>query len=149
MTRLYESQLFMFYNDTFNSYVKMYVNTIFFLLLNDFYCNDYNLLKEHHLRALRFVPNILLLQRALLKSFQRKLDRSEGTKITLEEIVHGKALPIFCSFYNIFTYLFESIKLNFLNIILICLKSLSVIEWCTELHSFDLTYFLRENSEYT
>ncbi|XP_062572465.1 E3 ubiquitin-protein ligase rnf213-alpha-like [Saccostrea cucullata] len=45
--------------------------------------------EEHHLRAIRLVPNILKLQRMLIQRYQRKLDRAEATTITIEDMIQS------------------------------------------------------------
>ncbi|XP_052087598.1 E3 ubiquitin-protein ligase rnf213-alpha-like isoform X5 [Mytilus californianus] len=42
------------------------------------------LMEDHHLRVLRFIPNIIRLQKMLMQKYSRKLDRAEGTLITIE-----------------------------------------------------------------
>ncbi|KAK3585576.1 hypothetical protein CHS0354_036763 [Potamilus streckersoni] len=52
--------------------------------------------EEHHLRAIRFLPSILKLQRILFQKYQRKLDRAEASTITVEMLKrqsHGDELP--------------------------------------------------------
>ncbi|KAK3585575.1 hypothetical protein CHS0354_036762 [Potamilus streckersoni] len=52
--------------------------------------------EEHHLRAIRYLPNILKLQRILFQKYQRKLDRAEASTITVEMLKkqsHGDELP--------------------------------------------------------
>ncbi|KAL3881517.1 hypothetical protein ACJMK2_027949 [Sinanodonta woodiana] len=45
---------------------------------------DLFLKEEHHLRAIRYLPSILKLQRILFQKYQRKLDRAEASTITVE-----------------------------------------------------------------
>ncbi|KAL3881507.1 hypothetical protein ACJMK2_027939 [Sinanodonta woodiana] len=40
--------------------------------------------EDHHLRAIRYLPSILKLQRILFQKYQRKLDRAEASTITVE-----------------------------------------------------------------
>ncbi|XP_053388236.1 E3 ubiquitin-protein ligase rnf213-alpha-like [Mercenaria mercenaria] len=40
--------------------------------------------EEHHLRALRYIPSILRLHQALLFKYQKKIDKTEASKITVE-----------------------------------------------------------------
>ncbi|KAL4233165.1 hypothetical protein ACF0H5_007850 [Mactra antiquata] len=42
--------------------------------------------EEHYLRALRFIPSILKLQRALIQKYQRKLDKAEASQITVSQL---------------------------------------------------------------
>ncbi|KAK3585587.1 hypothetical protein CHS0354_036774 [Potamilus streckersoni] len=52
--------------------------------------------EEHHLRAIRYLPSILKLQRILFQKYQRKLDRAEASTITVEMLrkqSHGDELP--------------------------------------------------------
>ncbi|KAK3585578.1 hypothetical protein CHS0354_036765 [Potamilus streckersoni] len=42
--------------------------------------------EEHHLRAIRYLPSILKLQRILFQKYQRKLDRAEASTITVETL---------------------------------------------------------------
>jgi DNA-binding Xre family transcriptional regulator len=43
-------------------------------------------LQEHHLRAIRFVPSIIRLQKMLIQKYSRKLDRAEATTLTIQEV---------------------------------------------------------------
>ncbi|XP_061169274.1 E3 ubiquitin-protein ligase rnf213-alpha-like [Saccostrea echinata] len=45
--------------------------------------------EEHHLRAIRLVPNILKLQRVLIQRYQRKLDRVEATRMSIEDMIES------------------------------------------------------------
>ncbi|XP_062573630.1 E3 ubiquitin-protein ligase rnf213-alpha-like, partial [Saccostrea cucullata] len=45
--------------------------------------------EEHHLRAIRLVPNILKLQRMLIQRYQRKLDRIEASRISIEDMIES------------------------------------------------------------
>ncbi|KAL3881508.1 hypothetical protein ACJMK2_027940, partial [Sinanodonta woodiana] len=42
--------------------------------------------EDHHLRAIRYLPSILKLQRILFQKYQRKLDRAEASTITVETL---------------------------------------------------------------
>ncbi|KAL3881510.1 hypothetical protein ACJMK2_027942 [Sinanodonta woodiana] len=42
--------------------------------------------EEHHLRAIRYLPSILKLQRVLFQKYQRKLNRGEASTITVETL---------------------------------------------------------------
>ena len=40
-------------------------------------------LQEHELRALRFLPDIVKLQRLLMDKFHRRIDRQEAEQVTV------------------------------------------------------------------
>ncbi|XP_063404431.1 E3 ubiquitin-protein ligase rnf213-alpha-like [Mytilus trossulus] len=42
--------------------------------------------EEHHLRAIRFVPSIIRLQKMLMQKYNRKLDRAEATTLTIADV---------------------------------------------------------------
>ncbi|VDI19307.1 Hypothetical predicted protein [Mytilus galloprovincialis] len=42
--------------------------------------------EEHHLRAVRFVPSIIRLQKMLIQKYSRKLDRAEATTLTISDV---------------------------------------------------------------
>ncbi|XP_052062678.1 E3 ubiquitin-protein ligase rnf213-alpha-like isoform X2 [Mytilus californianus] len=42
--------------------------------------------EEHHLRAIRFIPSIMRLQRMLIQKYGRKLDRAEATILTIDTV---------------------------------------------------------------
>ncbi|XP_052062754.1 E3 ubiquitin-protein ligase rnf213-alpha-like isoform X2 [Mytilus californianus] len=42
--------------------------------------------EEHHLRAIRFIPSIMRLQRMLIQKYGRKLDRAEATTLKIQDV---------------------------------------------------------------
>ncbi|VDI72431.1 Hypothetical predicted protein [Mytilus galloprovincialis] len=42
--------------------------------------------EEYHLRAIRFVPSIIRLQKMLMQKYNRKLDRAEATTLTIADV---------------------------------------------------------------
>ncbi|XP_052062680.1 E3 ubiquitin-protein ligase rnf213-alpha-like isoform X2 [Mytilus californianus] len=42
--------------------------------------------EEHHLRAIRFIPSIMRLQRMLIQKYGRKLDRAEATILRIQDV---------------------------------------------------------------
>ena len=46
-------------------------------------------LKEHKLRALRFLPDIIKLQRLLMDKFHRRIDRTEAQRMNIREFLRN------------------------------------------------------------
>ncbi|XP_053396342.1 E3 ubiquitin-protein ligase rnf213-alpha-like isoform X2 [Mercenaria mercenaria] len=72
--------------------------------------------EDHHLRALRYIPSILRLHRALFQKYQRKLDKAEASQITVgllkrEEIAGGETMQLLQDFADAWELVRESLTL--------------------------------------
>ncbi|XP_053396010.1 E3 ubiquitin-protein ligase rnf213-alpha-like [Mercenaria mercenaria] len=72
--------------------------------------------EDHHLRALRYIPSILRLHRALFQKYQRKLDKAEASQILIahlkrEEIAGGETMQLLQDFADAWELVRESLTL--------------------------------------
>ncbi|XP_060586335.1 E3 ubiquitin-protein ligase rnf213-alpha-like [Ruditapes philippinarum] len=72
--------------------------------------------EDHHLRAIRYIPSILRLHRALFQKYQRKLDKAEASQINVaqlkrEEIAGGETLQLLQDFTAAWELVRESLAL--------------------------------------